>query len=66
LHGFFRYGRRDRRGFFRYPRRGIARAAFGNLLNRKAAETELAADVLETPAIAFGQSLLRTLLQPAD
>ena len=35
-------------------------------MNFKAAEAELAADVVEALAIAFGQFPLRTLLQPAD
>ena len=35
-------------------------------MNREAAKAELAADVLEALAIAFGQFLLRALLQPAD
>src|SRR4051795_10098268 len=65
-HGFLRYCRRDRRGFLRYPGRGVTRAAFGNFMDREAAKAELAADILEALAIAFGQFLLRALLQPAD
>ena len=56
-HGFLRYRRRNRRGFLRDPGRGVARAAFRNFMNRQAA-AELAADVLEALAIAFGQFLL--------
>jgi hypothetical protein len=65
-HRFLRYRRRNRRGFLRDPGRGIARAAFRNFMNRKATEAELAADVLESLAIALGQFLLRALFQPAD
>src|SRR5882757_8053237 len=65
-YGFLRYCRRNRRGFLRYPGRGVARAAFGNFMDREAAKAELAADILEALAIAFGQFLLRALLQPAD
>src|SRR5579872_7626009 len=50
-YGFGRDRRRNRRGFFRHARGGIAGAAFGNLLNLKAAESELAADVVEALAI---------------
>src|SRR5215212_1687143 len=35
-------------------------------MDRETAKAELAADVLEALAIAFGQLLLRALLQPAD
>src|SRR6476661_9819297 len=65
-HGFLRYRSRNRRGLLRYPGRAVARAAFRNFMNREAAKAELAADVPEALAIAFGQFLLRALLQPAD
>src|SRR5918995_3409566 len=56
-HGFLRYRRRNPCGFLRYPGRGVARAAFRNFMDREAAKAELAADVLEALAIAFGQLL---------
>ena len=62
----FRKQRRDRGGLFGDPCRGIAGAAFGNFMNFEAAKTELAADLVETLAIAFGQFPLRALFQPAD
>ena len=65
-HGFFRNCRRNRRGFLGHPGRGVARAAFGNFMDLEAAKAELAADVVEALAIAFGQFPLRALLQPAD
>ena len=48
--GFCRDCRRNRRGFLGYPGRGVPRAAFRNFMNLKAAETELAADIVEIAA----------------
>src|SRR6478609_335034 len=58
--------RQDCGGFGGHAGCGVARTALGNFMNFKAAEAELAADVVEALAIAFGQYPLRTLLQPAD
>src|SRR5437016_7443142 len=63
---FFRYGGGDRASFLGHSTCRVARAAFGNFVDLKAAEAELAADVVETLAIAIGQFPLRPLLQPAD
>ena len=63
---FFRDLRRNRRGFLGYPGRGVPRAAFRNFMNLKAAKAELAADFVESLAIAFGKFPLRALLEAAD
>ncbi len=63
---FAGYYGRNRRGFLGYPGRGVAGAAFRNFMNLEAAKAELAADVVESLAIALGQFPLRALLQPAD
>src|SRR5437764_2113035 len=46
-HRFFRDRGRNRRRFLGNPRCGVARTAFRNFMNLKAAETEFAADVAE-------------------
>src|SRR4051812_7656448 len=65
-HRFFGDFRRNRRGFFGYSGVGVARAAFRNFMNRKAAKAELAADLVESLAIASGKFPLRALLEVAD
>src|ERR1700735_4915223 len=64
--GFFRHGRRDRRGFLSYSGDSVPGAAFGDFMHLEAAKAELAADIVESLAIALGQFPLRSLLQPAD
>ena len=53
-HGFLRYHRCDSSSFLCYPGGGVARAAFRNFMNLKAAEAEFAADVVEALAIPLG------------
>src|SRR5262249_55045093 len=48
------------------PPRRVAGAAFGNLVDIEAAETQPAADVVKALAIAFGEFPFRPLLQPTD
>src|ERR1700752_3247765 len=63
---FVRNERRDRRRFFADSGSCVARAAFGDFVNFEAAKSELAGDVIEPLAIAFGQIPFRALLQAAD
>src|SRR5664279_305043 len=64
--GFRRNCRQNRRGLLCDPGRGVARAAFRNFMNFQAMKAELAANVVESLQVAFGQLPLRTLLQPAN
>src|SRR4051812_48839831 len=63
---FFRNRGGNRRCLFRDPGRGVAGAAFRNFMNLEAAKAELAADIVEPRAIAFGEFTLRSLLEAAD
>src|SRR5260370_24613013 len=48
-HGFLGYGGCDRAGFLCHPGRRVAPAAFGNFIDREAAEAELSPALVETP-----------------
>src|SRR5262245_22902923 len=63
---FFREEACDGGCLLRHPGGGIAGAAFRNFMNLKAAEAELAADIIEALAIALGKLPFGTLLQSAD
>src|SRR3569832_1579267 len=65
-HGFWRDRRRNGRGFLRDAGVGVARPALGQLANLEAAESELAADIVEALAIALGKFPFRPLLEPSD
>src|ERR1700733_1199974 len=65
-YGFRRDCRRNRRCFLGNPGGCIAGAALGQLMNLKAAKSELAADIVESLAIAFSELPLRPLLEPSD
>src|SRR6201986_1953111 len=54
-HGVLRDQRGDRSSLLGDPRRNVTRAAFGNFMDVEAAEPELAADLVETLAVAFGE-----------
>src|SRR6185312_16915207 len=65
-HRFRRDCRGNRCGLLGNAGIRVPRAALGQFLNFEAAKTELAADVVEPLAIAFGKLSFRPLLKPPD
>src|SRR5882724_6369058 len=64
--GFYRDRSRNRRGLLGNPGGCVACPALRYLDNLKAAESEFAADVVESLAVAFSQFPLRALFPPPD